>query len=120
MTPSFADKDAISAVDISSDNNNVNGNTVTQTIDISEEVKELKSDVKTVQSSLTDAKSNISQLNTKTTNLENRLDNLGKVKVTGDILAQTINYSKTAKEVDAFNNLQVRIGFNAKPSVLCL
>ena len=83
---------------------------------LSEEVKELKSDVKTVQSSLTDAKSNISQLNTKTTDLENRLDNLGKVKVTGDILAQTINYSKTAKEVDAFNNLQVRIGFNAKPS----
>lgn len=38
-TPSFAEKDAISAVNISSDNNNVNGNTVTQTIDISEEVK---------------------------------------------------------------------------------
>ncbi|WP_287046281.1 hypothetical protein [Treponema sp.] len=39
MTPSFADKDAISAVDISSDNNNVNGNTVTEIIDISEKVK---------------------------------------------------------------------------------
>ena len=44
------------------------------------------------------------------------MEHLGKVKVTGDILVQSLDYQKTAKNMDDFQNVQVRIGFNAKPS----
>lgn len=83
---------------------------------LSEEVKELKSDVKSVKADVSDVKDNVSELNTKTTALEKRVNRIGNVKVSGDVLAQNISYDKTNKNMDDFQNVQVRIGFNAQPT----
>ncbi len=83
---------------------------------LSEEVKELKSDVKSVKADVSDVKDNVSELNTKTTALEKKVNRIGNVKVSGDVLAQNISYDKTNKNMDDFQNVQVRIGFNAQPT----
>ncbi len=87
---------------------------------ISEDVKVLKTDVKELKDDVKQNKTDISELkeqvNEKNSEIDSKLERLGKVKVTGDILLQNIDYQKTAKNVDDFQNVQVRIGFNAKPS----
>ena len=52
----------------------------------------------------------------KDAEFERKLSTLNEVKITGDALIQNINYSKTNKNVDDFQNAKVRIGFSAKPS----
>ncbi len=83
---------------------------------ISEDVKNLKADVKDIKEDVKQNKSDISELKEQNTQIDSKLNNLGKVKVTGDILLQNIDYQKTAMDVDDFQNVQVRIGFNAKPT----
>ena len=87
---------------------------------ISEDVKVLKTDVKELKDDVKQNKTDISELkeqvNEKNSEIDSKLERLGKVKVTGDILLQSIDYQKTAKNMDDFQNVQVRIGFNAKPS----
>lgn len=83
---------------------------------LSDEVKEIKSDVKSVKADVSDVKDNVSELNTKTTALEKKVNQIGNVKVYGDVLAQNIAYEKTNKNMDHFQNIQVRVGFSAKPT----
>ena len=87
---------------------------------ISEDVKELKTDVKNLKEDVQQNKTDISELkeqvNDKNTEVDSKLERVGNVKVTGDILVQNIDYQKTANDVDDFQNVQVRIGFNAKPT----
>lgn len=83
---------------------------------LSDEVKEIKSDVKSVKADVSDVKDNVSELNTKTTALEKKVNQIGNVKVYGDVLAQNIAYEKTNKNMDDFQNIQVRVGFSAKPT----
>lgn len=83
---------------------------------LSDEVKEIKSDVKSVKADVSDVKDNVSELNTKTTALEKKVNRIGNVKVSGDVLAQNISYDKTNRNMDDFQNVQVRIGFNAQPT----
>lgn len=93
---------------------------VTEIESISEDVKTLKSDVSDLKTDVRQNKTDISELkeevSKKNTELDSRLDNLSKVKVKGDILVQNLDYQKTKNNVDDFQNVQVRIGFNAKPS----
>ncbi len=87
---------------------------------ISEDIKEIKSDVKELKSDVEKNKTDISELkenvNSKNDEIDSKLERLSKVKVNGDILFQNIDYQKTALNVDDYQNMQVRIGFNAKPS----
>ena len=87
---------------------------------ISEDVKELKGDVKTLKEDVQQNKSDISELKEsvkdRNEEIDSKLERLGKVKVTGDILVQSLDYQKTERNIDDFQNVQVRIGFNAKPS----
>lgn len=83
---------------------------------LSDEVKEIKSDIKSVKADVSDVKDNVTELNTKTTALEKKVNQIGNVKVYGDVLAQNISYDKTNHNMDDFQNVQVRVGFNAKPT----
>ena len=67
---------------------------------LSDEVKEIKSDVKSVKADVSDVKDNVSELNTKTTALEKKVNQIGNVKVYGDVLAQNISYDKTNHNTD--------------------
>ncbi len=93
---------------------------VTEIESISEDIKNIKSDVADLKTDVKQNKEDISdlkdQVSQKNTEIDSRLDRLGKVKVTGDILLQNIDYQKTELNADDFQNVQVRIGFNAKPS----
>ena len=89
---------------------------VTEIESISEDIKAIKSDVSDLKTDVKKNKTDISELKERNTEIDSRLDNLGKVKVTGDILVQNIDYQKTALNTDDLQNVQVRIGFNAKPS----
>ena len=83
---------------------------------ISEDVKNLKADVKDIKEDVQTNKTDIAELKEKNTEIDSKLKNIDKVKVTGDILLQNIDYQKTSMDVDDFQNVQVRIGFNAKPT----
>ena len=89
---------------------------VTEIESISEDIKTLKSDVSDIKTDVKKNKTDISELKEKSNEIDSRLDNLGKVKVRGDILVQSLDYQKTALNIDDLQNVQVRIGFNAKPS----
>ncbi len=89
---------------------------VTEIESISEDIKTIKADVSDLKTDVKQNKTDISELKEKNSDIDSRLENLGKVKVTGDILVQNLDYKKTAKNMDDFQNVQVRIGFNAKPS----
>ena len=89
---------------------------VTEIESISEDIKTIKSDVSDLKIDVKQNKTDISELKEKSNEIDSRLDNLGKVKVRGDILVQSLDYQKTALNIDDLQNVQVRIGFNAKPS----
>ena len=93
---------------------------VTEIESISEDIKNIKSDVSDLKTDVKQNKTDISELkeevSKKNSEIDSKLEHLGKVKVTGDMLVQSLDYQKTAKNMDDFQNVQVRIGFNAKPS----
>ena len=93
---------------------------VTEIESISEDIKNIKSDVSELKTDVKQNKEDISELkeevNKKNTEIDSKLEHVGNVKVSGDLLLQNIDYQKTAMNVDDLQNVQVRIGFNAKPT----
>ena len=80
---------------------------------ISDELNEVKEDVKQLETKVETVESNVEKIDEKVNNVSDRL---GNVKVTGSLLAQNWDYQKTNRNIDDFQNVQVRLGFNAKPT----
>lgn len=87
---------------------------------ISDDVKTLKEDVKSLEKEFAKTKGEVSEIKEKNEVLEQKVDKVaervGNVKVSGDMLAQVFDYTESNTNVDNFQNVKVRIGFNAQPT----
>lgn len=87
---------------------------------LSAETKEIKNNVKEVEASVAEIQGNLTEIKDKNAEIEKRVENIekfdSKVKVYGDMLAQDLDYQRTAKNLNDFQNVKVRIGFKANPS----